>query len=258
MDTSIRIFQPILTPPERIWRACVEPELISCWQADEAFGSVEPGGKVVLRWPALDAAVELNVIEVLRHDRVVVESGRSRVEFLLMPDGFAVTHDGLEYGDEADGVASSWRLSLALLAHYLERHWGRRRRVTWFVHSLPTSAETTHVYFSDAAGLGTWLATRGEIGPRGSEFTLRAAWGETISGRVLSHTPGRDVLLTWEEDGSSTLALRTLPSPRNPERRLLAVVWSRFGGVEAPDARRSGLAAAVGRLARVLERVPTA
>ena len=258
MDTSIRIFQPLSTPPERVWRACVDPDLIACWQADEAFGTVEPGGKLVLRWPALDAAVQLDVLEVLRHERVVVENARSRVEFLLMPDGFTVTHDGLEYGDEADGVASSWRLSLALLAHYLERHWGKRRRVSWFVRSLRTSAETAHVYFSEAAGLGKWLAVRGEVGPRGSDYRLEAAWGETMSGRVLSHTAGRDVLLTWEEDGSSTLAFRTLPSPRDPTQRLLAVVWSRFVNEEPSDARRAGVEAAVDRLARVLDRVPTA
>ena len=79
-----------------------------------------------------------------------------------------------------------------------------------------------------------------------------------MSGRVLSHTPGRDVLLTWEEDGSSTLAFRTLPSPRDPEQRLLAVVWSRFGNADPPEARRAGIEAAVDRLTRVLDRVPTA
>jgi uncharacterized protein YndB with AHSA1/START domain len=258
LDTSIRLYQPLVAPPERVWRACVEPDLIACWQADEALGSVEPGGKLVLRWPALDTAVQLAVLEVVRHERVVVKNGRSRVEFLLMPDGFAVTHDGLQHGDECEGVASSWRLSLALLAHYLHRHWGRRRRVTWFVRALPTSAETAHVFFSEAAGLGTWLAARGEIGPQGGEYALRTAWGETMTGRVLSHTRGRDVLLSWEEDGGSTLALRTLPSPRDPDQRLLAVVWSRFSSEKAPDARRAGLSAAVDRLARVLVRVPTA
>jgi uncharacterized protein YndB with AHSA1/START domain len=258
VDTSIRIYQPLSTPPDRVWRACVDPDLIACWQADEAFGKVEPGGKLVLRWPALDAAVQLDVLEVLRHERVVLENARSRVEFLLMPDGLAVTHDGLEYGDEADGVASSWRLSLGLLAHYLERHWGKRRKVRWFVRSLRTSAETAHVYFSEAAGLGKWLASHGEIGARGTEYRLHAAWGEAMSGRVLSQTTGRDVLLTWEEDASSTLAFRTLPSPRDPDQRLLAVVWSRFGGTEPSEERCAGIETAVDRLARVLDRVPTA
>jgi hypothetical protein len=75
---------------------------------------------------------------------------------------------------------------------------------------------------------------------------------------VLANTPGRDIALSWPEDGDSVLCLRTLPSPRTLEERLLLVYWSRWSETEPKAERRRGLTTALGRLARNLDRSPDA
>jgi len=49
---------------------------------------------------------------------------------------------------------------------------------------------------------------------------------------VLCRAPGRDVALTWEEQNDSVLVLRTLPSPRASQERVVAICWSKWGATE--------------------------
>jgi hypothetical protein len=46
---------------------------------------------------------------------------------------------------------------------------------------------------------------------------------------VLVNTTGRDVLLSVANHDQATLALRTLPSPKSDQNRLLALAWSEWG-----------------------------
>ena len=252
--TRVRVRQPFDAPLERAWAACTEPHRIQCWQADEASGAVNVGQTLVLGWPALGARVALEVIAVEAPRRLVIGGGESRVEITLEPGAIALSHDGVADGDEAEGVASSWRISLALFAHYLERHWDQPRRVRWSVGKARTTAAAAHVFFTERAALGTWLAQRGEIGATGSRYSLVLAWGAPMSGRVLAHTPDRDLIVSWDEDRESTLAFRTLPRARDSEERIFALVWSRFEDTEAPREMCRGFDAALERLVHLVDR----
>src|SRR5205085_2652145 len=98
------------------------------------------------------------------------------------------------------------------LAHYLEHHDGELRSVHWAVRPAQTSIERAHAFFTLPEAQRGWLTRDGSgVGEPGSDVSLELAWGSALHGRVLSHTPPRDVLLSWRETNHSLLALRTLP-----------------------------------------------
>jgi len=212
-----------------------------------------------LSWPALGVALELRVLEVLKQRRIVLAGGPWRMEVTLEPGAISLAHSGASEGPEAEGVRSSWRMSLALLAHHLERHRARRRKVFWITRRAAVAPEAAHVFFTDEQALASWLTrSGGGIGESGSRYALTLVSGQSMSGRVLAATPGHDVIVSWEEDESSALALRTLPSARSPHDRLLAIAWSRWSLDEPPQTVLSTLDGALGRLASILARTSEA
>ncbi|MEB2310757.1 MAG: SRPBCC domain-containing protein [Sorangiineae bacterium] len=248
----IRLEQRVTATAGEVWEACATPEGLARWQADEVKGSVTPGGTLELAWPGLGAALTLEIAELDRHRRITFEGGGARVTLALAPGKLLLEHTEPDSEEERAGVTSSWRVSLALLAHALERHPGRERRVTWFAQPARVSSETLHVYFTAASALGGWLARRGSVGSEGSRYQLELAGGAPMSGRVLANVPGRDVALEWEEDGGSTLVLRSLPSPLVPRERLIVLGWSRFAVEPAEPALAREVASALARLARLV------
>jgi uncharacterized protein YndB with AHSA1/START domain len=243
VSETVLLSQLVRASPERIWDACAQPKGMRNWQADEVEGRVAPGQRLALRWPALGASIELTVAELDMGRRLVLQAGRCRVTVTVQPGSVK---------DETEGVASSWRVALALLAHHLEQHPLRGRHVSWFLQSVRTSAAAAHVFFTEPSALRTWLAPDAEPLVPAGPVRMRLAWGERLTGRVLAHTAGRDVALSWEEQEQSVLVLRTLPSPRYADERLVAAVWSYWGEQQPPPQARKGLAMAVRRLAGAL------
>lgn len=258
MTLDFRLEQRVHAPLDRAWEACATARGLERWQADEVRGEATPGGSLELAWPALGTSLSIRVTTFVEREKIVFDSGGSCVRLLLAPERVVLEHEGLEPGDDVEGVASSWRLSLALLAHALEAHAGQDRHTVWMLNKARTTADAAHAFFSDAAALGTWLGSGAGVGEPGSPVALACPWGDRIGGTVLANTPGRDVAVSWREDGDSALCLRTLPSPRASDERLLLVHWSRWSAAEPPDERRRGLEAALGRLARTLDRSPDA
>jgi hypothetical protein len=222
------------------------------WQADEVRGHVAPGQTVAMRWPALGAKLELRVVAVDPGRELVVEAAGSRLALSLGPGCVRLVQDGLMAGDDLEGVESSWKVSLGLLAHYLEHHDGHRRHVRWCVRPARTTAATAHLFFTEPAALRTWLVRSGNLASAQAPARLRLSWGETLSGRIVSSFPGRDVAVSWSEHGESVLVLRTLPSPRSAAERLIALAWSHWA-VPPPESTCHDLSRAVERLAQVLD-----
>jgi uncharacterized protein YndB with AHSA1/START domain len=249
----LRIAQNIRAPAAVIWQACATLEGIAAWQADAAAGSVEPGGALELAWPELGASVLLDVVAVEEHRRLELRNGATTLEILLTGGGVRLTQSGLQEGDDWSGMASSWRVSLALLAHYCERHPGRPRHVTWFSGVTPTSAEAAHHFFTDRRALTTWLKQGGEVGSEGSPLELELESGRRLSGKVLANVPGRDVALSWSETNDSVVCLRTLPGPSD-DRRVVLLTWSRWASDPPLRGLVEELGAAHGRLLARLDR----
>ncbi|HEY4159056.1 MAG TPA: SRPBCC domain-containing protein [Polyangiaceae bacterium] len=252
----VSVEQTIQAPKERIWRACSSAAGLRAWQADEVEGELRRGAELILGWPTLGVAVELEVERVEPGRLVILSADDSRLELEVSEGRVALTHSADFDDDERDGTLSSWRLSLATLAHYLENHDGRTRQVHWAVSRAKASFEDAHAFFTLSAAQSGWLTRPGSgtgVGDVGSEVALDLAWGSALSGSVLSHTPPRDVLLSWRETNDSLLALRTLPSPDTANERLLIATWSSWDLPEtAPIAHN--LASAVTRLSRMLDK----
>jgi uncharacterized protein YndB with AHSA1/START domain len=251
---SVVVEQAIIAPIERIWCACTEVQGLRAWQADEIVGEVATGSELRLGWPSLSVAVGLRVERVEPMRRIVFTSDDSRLELSVAPGKVTIEHNADFDEDEREGTLSSWRLSLATLAHYLEHHDGRRRTVNWAVQRATTSLEDAHAFFTLSGAQSGWLTRNNgtDIGAVGSEVALELAWGSPMTGRVLSHTPPRDLLLSWRETNHSLLALRTLPSHEAPNERLLAATWSSWDLPETAPTT-ANLQGALSRLARVLE-----
>ncbi len=254
VSRSIFVRQLVAATREELWEACATAHGMSRWQADVVFGDAATSDSITLSWPALKLSVELEVEEIVPNERVVLVVGPSRLTMEIEPGVVRLTHEGLSSADEEDGMRSAWRTSLGLLAHALSKHSIRERRAHWITRSAKTSPELCHVYFTDPAALNQWLTQAGAVGQEGSGMTLKLMTGETITGDVIANTPNRDVAFTWQEQTDSYLVLRTFPSPREPDERLLALCWSRWLPGPFPESTARFLEAALTRLARVLER----
>ena len=210
---------------------------------------------LTLAWPSMGLSVRLHVAEAIPDERVVYEVGASRLTIEVDEGVVSLTHDGLRTDDEEDGMKSAWHAALGLMEHGIVNHPNMPRHVRWFLHPVETSPGFAHVYFTDPAALAQWLTASGGIPSVGQECHLRLAWGANLTGRVLANVPERDVAITWTEEGESCLVLRTFPSPRSPNERLLAVCWSIYGTSEFPEKSTQGLQGAIERLGHTLSRM---
>jgi uncharacterized protein YndB with AHSA1/START domain len=249
---TVRLTQPVNAPPSVVWRACTEQARIRQWQADEVRGHVAPGETLSLHWPTLGVELELRVREMEKERRVTFESGPTGLTLELGDGLVTLLHTGLAGGDELEGITSSWRLSLAQLAHYCERHPEGRRSVTWLTDVAHTSHQTAHVFFTDAIALESWLGKGTGVGTVGDSYSIDLG-DERMSGQVLANTPERDVALSWHEDGESMLFLRTLPHP-DSDKRVVVLTWSHWAETPATTRRRERLEAAHQRLVQALDR----
>ncbi len=217
---------------EELWEACGTRSGLEGWYADRVTGTVARGAKLRLEWPELGAAVELEVEDVQQNERLVLVNGKSRVSLAVSEGSIELIHSGLADEDDADGFRSSWRVALAMLKHSLEEHPRAPRRVRWAARPAHTSAELAHLCFTAPAALERWLGRASALGAEGDRYHLTLLSGESMTGTVLCRAPGRDVALTWEEQNDSVLVLRTLPSPRASQERVVAICWSKWGATE--------------------------
>jgi uncharacterized protein YndB with AHSA1/START domain len=244
---------------EELWEACSTRSGLEGWYADRVTGTLAPGAKVRLEWPELGASVDLHVEELRHNDQVVLVNGKSRVRLSVADGSVDLTHTGLDDDDDVEGFRSSWRVALAILQQSLEEHPRAPRRVRWAARPIRTSAELAHLCFTAPAALDRWLGGGSMMGAEGEAYRLTLPSGEPMSGRVLCRTPGRDVALSWSEQNESVLVLRTLPSPRARQERVIAVCWSKWGATEAGEhAIHNELRRCVERLGALLATTGTA
>ena len=220
--------------PQEAWAAWAEPDKIAGWFADQARGEPVPGGKLVHVFSSFGMELEYDVLEA-EPGKLLVLRGRSpmgtefRQQIRIEVEGgetvLHLTHSGFgddaDWGDEYEGIDSGWKLALALLRHYLENHFGKKR--TGFLVMRPTalSYDAAQPYFRSGNGLGRWLVEDGSLEDLtpGDELRLTLRDGGTISGRVLADS-GREIALSWEEiDGALELKI----FPAGPDGRMVAL-----------------------------------
>jgi uncharacterized protein YndB with AHSA1/START domain len=225
---QIRITQLVVATREQIWRECTEARGLANWQADAVKGKAKLGAKLELTWAALDAQVELEVTEWVRGERISFEQENGRVTLELGDQTVTLTHEGFDPAQDVEGLTSAWYIALAQLAHAVERHPGRSRRVHWRVKPMAATPELVHLALTEKMFCQRWLCKRGHVTHAGSHYYLELFGGDTLSGRVLANTPGRDIALSCREAAEASLALRTFPLGA-PDKRLVAFCFSEWG-----------------------------
>jgi uncharacterized protein YndB with AHSA1/START domain len=260
MTGDVHIDRQVSASPRDLWAACATARGLENWCADRVVGTIATGATVRLEWPDLRATVILEVAEFVPGRRVSFRNGATRVALEIGESSVQLTHAGLGAGDDREGWTGSWRLALELLAHGLESHPGKQRRARWFSAHARTTSALAHVYYTDSQGLAAWLGEGPGLGDEGAEYAMRSLSGAPMTGRVLVRSGGRDVALSWREEGNSVLVLRSFPSPVSRSERVLAACWSRWleAGQEGADESSTtaqterALKEGVERLARVL------
>ena len=247
--------------PEEAWAAWGDPEKISQWFVDRAFGDVRPGGVMTWVFEKFNYEIPYPVLEAASPKRFVLGGelpGRPpfRLEVTISRDGGETVvrlfnsgfRDGAEWDDEYQGVSSGWKTSLALLKYYLEHHFGTPKRSFLAMHPASFSYDGIRPWFTDRTKLAQWLTTDGAIGTPGSLYELRLQSGEAVHGTVLEDT-GHELVMSWDA-ANIVLELKAFAAGPSKMVAVRATGW----GVDEATFRtlETNCGAAVARLASAL------
>ena len=250
--------------PEQAWEAWANPEKLAHWFVDRAYGDVRPGGVMTWVFDRFKYEIPYPVLEARAPERLVFggevpgyppfrleitiarEGGETVVR--LFNSGF---REGAQWDDEFQGVDSGWRLSLALLRHYLEHHYGTPKRTALALHPATFDYAEILPWFTEEERLSRWLTRSGSIGLPGSPVSLVLRDGEQVRGTVLA-TTGHEVALSWND---ASIALELKAFNMGPGNRVVAVRATGWGVDELRMTEiEPELESAVGRLAGELAR----
>jgi uncharacterized protein YndB with AHSA1/START domain len=198
--------------PRQAYDAWADPEKIAHWFPDRAEGKAEPGAtitwifdkfnyripyEVLIARPAEKFAIRWNpppgrnpgILEVT----ISKEGGETVVR--LVNSGF---REGAEWNEEFEGIDSGWRMSLALLKHYLDKYFGTSRHSFLVMRPAEFSFEQLVPLYRTEPGLKKWLTKSGKYGEVGESFSLELQEGGQASGHVLAKS-NRETALSWDE-----------------------------------------------------------
>ena len=249
-------------PPEHAFAAWAEPERIAHWFVDRAFGDVRPGGVMTWVFEKFGYEIPYPVLEVTPPEKFVlggqIPGGPTfRLEITIAREGGETVvrlfnsgfRDGAQWDEEYQGVSSGWRMSLAILRHYLEAHYGSPKRSVLVLRPATFDYAAVLPWFTDEGKLARWLTRSGAIGAPGDRAELVLQNGATVRGTVLDVT-GQEVAVSWEDED---LALE-LKAFTMGAQRMVAIRATGWGVSEARmQALEADLDAAVDRLAKAID-----
>ena len=247
--------------PEHAFAAWADPERIAHWFVDRAFGDVRPGGVMTWVFEKFGYEIPYPVLEVTPPEKFVLggetpggptfrleitiarEHGETVVR--LFNSGF---RDGAQWDEEYQGVASGWRMSLAILKHYLEAHYGTPKRTVLVLRPAPLDYATVLPWFTEPSKLARWLTRSGAIGAPGERAELVLRSGTTVRGTVLDVT-SQEAALSWDDEAMA-LELKAFSMG---SQRMVAVRATGWGvGESRMTALEKELDGAVSRLAEAI------
>ncbi len=210
-ERALRVVTNTRAAPEALWEAWTNPMLLTQWLTDRASGAAQVDDTITWSFDRLGADMSFRVAAVdpprlLRLHSRGAENQPGLIELEISGEAgatqVAVTHSGFAEGasgDEAlEGARSGWQLVLAIMAHYVERYFGRPRVSFLALREAPVSYESLIPYYRKPERLRRWLTAAGSIGEPGENFTFVLRNGRKMSGEVLAVTD-REVALSWNE-----------------------------------------------------------
>jgi uncharacterized protein YndB with AHSA1/START domain len=198
--------------PQQAYDAWADPEKIAHWFPDRAEGKAEPGATIAWIFDKFNYRIPYEVLMALPAEKFAIrwnpppgmnpgilevtiskEGGETVVR--LVNSGF---REGAEWNDEFEGIDSGWRMSLALLKHYLDKYFSTSRNSFFVMLPAEFSFEQLVPLHRTEAGLKKWLTKSGEYGEVGERFSLELQEGGQASGHVLAKS-NRETTLSWDE-----------------------------------------------------------
>jgi len=193
----------IAAPVDAVWRALTDAEELVRWFPLEATVTPGEGGSMTLGWGDLyHATGRITVWQQGRHLRFdfpgegpaplvtdyFLEGNAGGTTLRVVTSGFGA---GADWEEQFRGVSHGWDFELLGLAHYLERHRGKDRRVAWArgrSHLGFTETWARLVSPGGAFGAGGLVVERS-----GDPLVVDAGGGTVLNGRVALWQPPRQV-----------------------------------------------------------------
>jgi uncharacterized protein YndB with AHSA1/START domain len=198
-------------PAETIWQAWTDPSKVPAWFVDRAEGRMEVGETVRWFWDRTDGGMTHRVLAADPPQRLLlaldVPQGATLIEITieqvlghsvlrLVQSGFG---HGAEWDEQYDGMASGWMIALAILKHFAERYFDRKRTEVMVLSEVQFELEALQVLQRTDEGLARWLSRSGQVGTAvGDPVRLVLADGRTLTGTLLRQTPF-ETLWSWDE-----------------------------------------------------------
>ena len=207
----------IAVPADAVWQAIATGEELVRWFPTEADIKPGQGGRWLVSWSGdWTWGMDIEIWEPNRHLGLVDREGRPydvegkavdqsvaplpiALDWYIEAKGGSTTlrlvHSGFGRGaawdDEFEGISGGWPMELHSLKHYLERHRGGTRRVSWIrkVVSSPPAAVFSRLIGSD----GIFHAPGVRPGDR---FKTTLSTGDPIEGTIVLVMPNRGVQMT--------------------------------------------------------------
>jgi uncharacterized protein YndB with AHSA1/START domain len=210
--------------PDLVWRAWTDPEMLSQWFADRAWGEAKPGNVLMWAFDAFGYEVPYPVLEAVPGERLVLGGelpGRPPflLEITIRREGgetvLRLVNSGFLEGDrwdeEYEGVLSGWEMALALLRLYVERYAGIPKRSALIMRPVPISPGEAFPWFTDAERLQRWFAASGAPSAVGAPYALTLSDGAPMRGTTLAISR-REVALSWDDERMA-VELKAFPAP---------------------------------------------
>lgn len=201
----------IEAPPEVVYQAWADPDTVSDWFVSRAEGRMQPGETVYWSWDVEGEGMTHCVIEAEAPRQILLELGVPQGVTLLeitieqegghslvrlVQSGFG---HGPEWDDQYEGMLSGWMVALAVLKHFAERYYGRKRSEIILLKDAEFDREGLLELQRSERGLSRWLTRSGAPGEDvGEPVRLVLADGRTLTGTVLRQTR-YETLWSWDE-----------------------------------------------------------
>jgi len=208
--------------PMPAWQAWAEPERLKDWFMDEAAGEPSPGSEMTLGSSAFGMTAKVRVLQSVPGERFVIEwpgqPGRPQEEPRLWDisvtreGGEAVVRvvssgfgEGEDWDDEYEGEQDGWPVALASYKYYVENHFGERRREITALRPVRERQADLRPFFTKPDLLYRWLTNKGELGAKGSVYSLELKDGRVWNGEVLVEAGNQCCISVRELDGVAAL-----------------------------------------------------
>lgn len=213
---TIEVQTLITAPIEAVWKALTDATELVRWFPLQARIVPGVGGSVWLSWG--DPIVSESAIEAWEPNRHLRVVERRPLGVLLQPEGtkldprildywigtlgtqtlLRVSHSGFGSGSYWDelyaAVERGWEFQVRSLRHYLQRHAGTDRRIASVRRSLSLPVESVWDRFIECVGL-FGINSSGRL-REGEYYSIRAATGDRLEGRVLIYDPPKQLAVT--------------------------------------------------------------